>query len=91
MAFESIPKAAVTRELFGKLLAVFRTNGEGNADLIGAIASTCSTGVAGQPFIILSSDSFARGATLERELRFSNPSLEEFSTRFHIYSGPGKP
>lgn len=62
----------------------------GSADLIGAQGHSCRTNFAGHPYLILSpSVGLAPGATIERVLRFANPSLEKFNTSFHVFSGPG--
>ena len=62
----------------------------GSADLIGAQGHSCRTNVAAHSYVILSpSVGLAPGATIERVLRFADPSLEKFNTSFHVFSGPG--
>jgi hypothetical protein len=83
-------KNTSTGALAAPLLLVVKISG--NATLLGASAATCQTDFSGQPFVILSSTSgLAPGATTERVLCFSNPSLEKFNVSFHVYSGPGTP
>jgi hypothetical protein len=62
----------------------------GSADLIGADGHSCRTNLSGHPFVILAPTvGLAPGATIERVLRFANPSLEKFNTSFHVFSGLG--
>lgn len=62
----------------------------GSADLIGADGFSCRTNLNGFPYVILAPGAgLSPGATIERVLRFTNPSLEKFNTRFHVFSGSG--
>jgi hypothetical protein len=69
-------------------LVVIRNGG--NAKLIGDDGVTCNIHPGGVPFVNLSVGSgLAAGASVERLLRFANPSLAKFDVEFRVFAGPG--
>jgi hypothetical protein len=70
------------------LVAMIRAD----AHLIGADGVTCSIEPPGHPFVsLLVSGGLAPGASIEKTLRFLNPSGTKLSVDFKIYGGTGTP
>ncbi len=63
-----------------------------DATLLGADGTTCAVTPIGHPFInLLTSGTLASGTTIERVLRFANPSGSKLNATFRLYAGAGAP
>ena len=62
----------------------------GNAELVDDDGATCAVYLRGVPFIRLDVGAgLAAGTSVEKMLRFANPSLMKFDVEFRVFAGPG--
>ena len=63
---------------------------DGDAELIGADGKTCNIAPPGNPFVnLITAGSLAPGATVERTLKFANPSGNKLNVSYRVFAGAG--